>query len=202
MCLISISFFLFLYTSLVTEQKIKIVVASLNPVKIGAVNAAFEAQFPAARLELVPVSVPSGVSAQPMADEETRQGARNRVKNAQLELPDADFWVGLEGGLETCGGQLLASAWMVIAAASGAIGEARSATLSLPPAVQKLVAEGCELGEANDRVFARVNSKQGEGAFGLLTKGRYTRQDIYTQTLLLALIPLVHELWAGSRTPL
>ena len=40
-----------------------------------------------------------------------------------------------------------------------------------------------------DRVFATVNSKQGGGAFGLLTDGRYTREGIYRQTLELALIP-------------
>lgn len=175
---------------------ITIVVASLNPVKVGATKAAFHSQFPGAELDLIPISVPSGVRDQPMTDDETRQGARNRVSNARLALPEADFWVGLEGGLDVYDGQLMASAWMVIGNKSGAISEARSATLPLPPEVQRLVHEGLELGDANDQVFATVNSKQGGGAFGLLTNGLYTREDIYTQTLILALIPFVHELWA------
>ena len=54
---------------------------------------------------------------------------------------------------------------------------------------------GMELGEANDRVFATVNSKQGGGAYGLLTDGRYTRESIYTQTLIIALTPFVNELY-------
>ncbi len=175
---------------------LKVAVASLNPVKVGAVKAAFQAQFPAAELELIALSVASGVRDQPCSDEETRQGARNRVCNARQQVPDADFCVGLEGGLETIDGQLMAFAWMAIGNGSGAISEARSATLPLPPAVQHWIDSGLELGEANDRVFATVNSKQGGGAFGLLTNGRYTRENIYTQTVALALIPFVHELWS------
>ena len=68
-------------------------------------------------------------------------------------------------------------------------------TLPLPPRVAELVESGLELGEANDRVFSTLNSKQGGGAFGLLTDGAMTREGVYTQTLVLALIPFVHELW-------
>ena len=174
----------------------KIAIASLNPVKVAAVKAAFSTKFPAAELELIPLHVASGVSDQPLSDEETRRGARNRVFNLQQRYPDADFWVGLEGGLDNFDGQLLAFAWMAIGHGAGVVSEARSATLPLPPAVQQLVAGGLELGEANDRVFATLNSKQGGGAFGLLTDGLYTRESIYTQTLVLALIPFVHELWS------
>ena len=178
-----------------SELIFKIVVASHNPVKVGAVENAFASQFPAAELKLFPVSVASGVSDQPMTDEETRQGARNRVGNCKDVMPDADFWVGLEGGLETYDGQLLASAWMVVEGRSGFISETRTATLPLPPEIQRLVREGLELGDANDQVFSTVNSKQRGGAYGLLTDGKYTREGIYTQTLILALIPFVHELW-------
>ena len=173
--------------------------ASHNPVKIGAVKSAFNTQFPAAELRITPVGVASEVSDQPMSDEETRRGARNRVSNAKNARPDADFWVGLEGGLETYDGQLLASAWMVVEGRSGFISETRTATLPLPPQVQRLVHAGLELGDANDRVFATVNSKQAGGAYGLLTNGKYTREGIYSQTLILALIPFVHELWGDHQ---
>lgn len=174
----------------------KIVVTSYNPVKIEAVRLAFESQFPEHEMEFVPLGVDSGVSDQPMSDQETRQGARNRVDNAKLKSPEADFWVGLEGGLDLFDGHLMAFAWMVIAGSNNRLSETRSATLPLPPKVQTLVSEGLELGEANDRVFSTLNSKQGGGAFGLLTDGLLTRESIYTQTLILALIPHVHDLWA------
>lgn len=175
----------------------KIVVTSHNPVKIGAVKQAFISQFPEIELELIPISVESDISEQPMSDSETRQGARNRVRNARLAYADADYWVGLEGGLDVFDDLLMAFAWMVVANRSNRLSETRSATLPLPPEIQKLVMDGMELGEANDRVFSTLNSKQGGGAFGLLTDGLMTRESVYTQTLILALIPFVHELWTG-----
>lgn len=174
----------------------QIVVASHNPVKINAVKTAFATLFPEAPLEMIPVSVDSGVGDQPDSDETTRMGARMRVSGARAALPDADFWVGLEGGTEVLGDQLMAFAWMAVQGSSGEISEARSTTLPLPPAVKKLVESGMELGDANDRVFATVNSKQGGGAYGLLTDGLYTRESIYTQTLVIALTPFVNPLYA------
>ena len=58
-----------------------------------------------------------------------------------------------------------------------------------------LLDQGLELGEANDRVFSTLNSKQKGGAFGLLTDGRLTREGVYAQTLVLALVPHCHALW-------
>jgi inosine/xanthosine triphosphatase len=172
-----------------------VVVASRNPVKISAVREAFSRQFPSAGLNLISVDVESGVSDQPDSDEETRKGARNRVEQASRAHADADFWVGLEGGVETTDDQLMAFAWMAVRGPDGSMSEARTATLPLPPAVQELVANGIELGEANDRVFATVNSKQQEGAFGLLTDGLYTREEVYREALIFALVPFVHELF-------
>ena len=39
------------------------------------------------------------------------------------------------------------------------------------------------------------NSKHGGGAFGLLTGGRYTREAIYTETLVIALVPFTNKLY-------
>mgnify|MGYP002527207021 FL=1 len=115
---------------------------------------------------------------------------------AQSVHENADFWVGLEGGIETFDGQLMAFAWMAILGSDGTIGEARTVTLPLPPAVKALVDEGMELGDANDRIFSTVNSKQKGGAFGLLTNGLYTREGVYTQALVIALVPFVNDLYS------
>ena len=176
----------------------QVVVASRNPVKIGAAREAFESLFPDMEIEIEPVDVYSGVSDQPETDDETREGARYRAARASEAIPDADFWVGLEGGVEVVDDQLLAFAWMAIKGRDGRISEARSATLPLPRAVREFMEQGMELGEANDRVFATVNSKQGGGAYGLLTEGRYTRESIYTQTLIIALVPYVNALYPHS----
>lgn len=172
-----------------------IVVASRNPVKVDATRLAFKELFPDESLDVSSVDVESGVSDQPVSDEETRRGARTRATNAASAEPDADFWVGMEGGIEVIDDQLMAFAWMVVLGRSRNISEARSVTLPLPPAVRELVDSGLELGDANDKVFATLNSKQGGGAYGLLTDGLYTRESVYRQTLILALTPFVNPLY-------
>lgn len=146
-------------------------------------------------LSIVGVSTDSGVSDQPVSDAETLRGARNRANNARQAHADADYWVGIEGGIEVFDDQLLAFAWMSVESKDERRGEARSATLPLPAAVKRLIDQGMELGDANDKVFATINSKQGGGAYGLLSEGLYTRESIYTQTLILALLPLVKKVY-------
>ena len=179
----------------------KVIIASHNPAKIRAVNEAFALQFPGKTIDLVPASVDSGVSDQPFSDEETRHGARNRARNACDMHPGANFWIGLEGGIETIDEQLMAFAWMAVLGPDKRIGEARTVTLPLPPAVKALVDQGLELGDANDKVFATVNSKHQGGAFGLLTNGIYTREGVYTEALVIALVPFVNELYKSVWSP-
>ena len=162
---------------------------------MNATREAFKAQFPGQDLKVHSVDVDSGAGDQPHSDAATRHGARTRAIRASEAFPDADYWVGLEGGIEILDEQLMAFAWMAVKGTSGEISEARSTTLPLPPAVKELIDQGMELGEANDRVFATVNSKQSGGAYGLLTDGKYTRESIYTQTLVIALIPFVNSLY-------
>ena len=174
----------------------RVAVASRNPVKLRAVEGAFRKVFAGEPLEFVPAEVESGVSDQPMCDDETRRGAANRARNAREAEPDARFWVGLEGGVDVIGDGLVAFAWMAVLGADGRLGEARTVTLPLPPAIKALVDGGLELGDANDRVFSTVNSKQQGGAFGLLTNGIYTRESVYTEAVVAALVPFTHELFA------
>jgi inosine/xanthosine triphosphatase len=174
-----------------------VVVASNNPVKIEAARAAFATLMPDAKLQMIPLSVDSGVSDQPTSDDETRRGAKTRAANARMRNAEADFWVGLEGGIEVVEEQLMAFAWMAVIDNNGRLSCARSTTLPLPPLVRKLIIdEGLELGEANDVVFSTANSKQGGGAFGLLTDGLYTRESVYAQTMILALLPFTNDLYS------
>lgn len=96
-----------------------IVVASQNPVKVQSVERAFKRCFPDEALTVKGVSVPSGVNAQPMTADETLTGATNRAQNAKAAVPEADFWVGLEGGLEQVCGRVFTFGWVFIIAKSG-----------------------------------------------------------------------------------
>jgi inosine/xanthosine triphosphatase len=145
--------------------------------------------FPDATYIVRGVTVASGVAEQPMSDEETLQGALNRVQNARTLEPDADYWVGIEGGVNTQDGSLQSLAWVVVTDKGGRTGKARTAVFCLPEETAKLVREGMELGQADDLVFGRSNSKQHNGAVGLLTDDVIDRTTYYIQAVILALIP-------------
>ncbi len=165
----------------------KVVVASKNPVKVSAVKHGFEKMFPNESFEFVEASVKSGVADQPSSDEETLAGATNRVDNASKEI-NADFYVGLEGGVEQVGKDMEAFAWVVVKSAQK-YGKSKTGTFFLPKEVVSLIKQGKELGEADDIVFRRSNSKQQNGAVGILTGDVIDRTKYYTEAVVLALIP-------------
>lgn len=169
----------------------KVVVASTNPVKINCVAQALSEVFPEEFFDVNGHKAPSGVSDQPMTNEETLIGAENRSDYIKQQFPEADFWVGIEGGIQEEDGMMDAFAWVVIKSANQK-GIARTATFSLPPKVAELVKEGVELGHADDIVFGRNNSKQQDGAVGLLTRGLINRTEYYKHAMIMALIPFNH----------
>lgn len=166
-----------------------LLVASLNPVKIAAVRAGFERLFPGENWEAGGCDVPSGVSHQPMGDAETLAGAEGRCAAARAAHPQADYYVGIEGGCGEDPAGLEAFAWVVVFDAAGRAGRARSGSFLLPPEVAILVRQGVELGIADDRVFGRSNSKQANGAIGLLTGDVIDRHALYEHAVILALVP-------------
>lgn len=166
----------------------KVIVASKNPVKINATKMGFEKIFPQETFEYMGVSVPSGVPDQPMNNVETLEGAKNRATNAQKEMPEADFWVGLEAGIEKQDGEMDAFAWCVVLSKEK-MGKSRTANFFLPKKIVELVDSGIELGHADDIVFQTSNSKHSSGAVGLLTGGTLNRTPYYAEAVILALIP-------------
>ena len=165
-----------------------VIVASANPAKISAVADAFSAVFPEHTFSFQGISVASEVRDQPMCADETLAGARNRIGNARLQAPDADFYVSIEAGIDGP----FTFAWMVIENATQR-GEARSASLPLPPAALAKIHQGVELGDVMDEMFDQRNVKQQGGAIAMLTNHKLTRSSVYQQALILALIPFINQ---------
>ncbi len=168
----------------------KIIVASTNPTKINSSKMGFIRMFPDINeIFIKGVSVDSGVSHQPMSDEETYKGAVNRAGEAKKQIPAADYWVGIEGGCEELDGSMEAFAWIVILDRKGKKGQGKTGTFILPKKVADLVRQGVELGEADDIIFKRKNSKLQNGAVGILTDNALDRTRYYREAVILALIP-------------
>jgi inosine/xanthosine triphosphatase len=163
----------------------KVIVGSTNPVKIAAAKTVFAHLDPTA--EIAHLAVASGVSEQPWGDEETRAGAINRARAALI--PDATYGVGFEGGLLETEHGLMTCAWCAVVDGAGRLGLGGGVNVLLPAAVEQMVRAGQELGEAMDQLTGEHNTKQHQGAIGILTDGLSDRQRAYEHMLALALAP-------------
>ena len=167
----------------------RITVASLNPVKLRAAQAGFQRIFPQQRFSVSGAAVPSGVPDQPMSLAETLLGARNRAENARAAQPGSDYWVGIEGGIDDSPLGMSCFARVHIISRDGRAGLGQTAVFYLPREVAELVRAGLELGHADDRVFGRDNSKQANGAIGILTDDVVDREAYYVHAVIMALVP-------------
>lgn len=168
-------------------------IGSANPVKIECTRIGFTDVFDENEaFRFIGKSVDSGISDQPMTSEETLQGAKNRVKQLKDRFPDGDYFVGIEGGVHVFEGEMEAFAWVVIVD-NERLGKAQTSTFQLPPKIVSLIEQGVELGHADDIVFRRDNSKQGNGAVGILTEDVIDRVEYYRHAVILALIPFINK---------
>lgn len=167
----------------------KIIVASANPAKVNAALDGFLRMFPDEQFTIEGIATASGVGDQPVGEEDTLRGAMTRAENVSRERPDADFWVGIESGIEDKDGEMRVLAWAAVRSRDGIWGKGSSGVFVVPPGVRALVLQGKELGSADDEFFGRTNSKQANGAIGLLTGDVMTRSAKIADAVIFALIP-------------
>ena len=167
----------------------KIAIGSTNPTKTRAVENVLRVLY--SEIELVTLEVPTGISAQPIGDIETRRGAYNRAR-AVLELTDAEWGFGLEGGIVETEFGVMTNAWCVVVARDGRVGVGGSANMLLPDSIaQRVLRDGRELGEAMDEYANTQDVKRGQGAIGILTRGLLNRQGACEYIVRLALARLM-----------
>lgn len=172
---------------------VKILVGSKNPVKIESVKEAFSHYFD--NVEVIGVKVNSNVPDQPI-NEQTFDGAKNRAlelkKKNDEESIDADFFVGIEGGIIQIYKKWFAFGGMCILNSKGKMGFGMSPHFELPENVAKELVAGTELGIIADRISKQTNVKQKQGMIGILTKGKMSRKNLYVPGLITALVPLLN----------
>lgn len=161
-------------------MSVRIAVGSTNPAKVEPVREAVARHFPGA--VLIPVAVDSGVSDQPMSENETLQGALERARNA-LIAARADYGVGIEGGIMPVGGIWFGGSWAVVVRRDGTTGLGASARFQVPDAVEAAMRAGREMGSVVDELAGREGTAKEDGAMGLLTRGAVTRRTATLQAL-------------------
>lgn len=170
---------------------LKIGVGSHNPVKLKAVEMAFKKVWPNKEWIVMDSDVESGVADQPMSDEESIKGAKNRAKQA-IEKTGADYGVGLEGGLQKIGDNYFDGGWIVVRDKQGDEGIGSTLRMPVSEKMIDMINQGMELGTVDDIIFNKSNCKQAEGHFGLMTNNAVTRTKGYVDGVISALSRFIH----------
>ncbi len=153
-----------------------VAIGTQNKAKTNAVEKVIHTYFPQANF--VHLNVESGVAAQPLSAEETRQGAINRAKNT-LQQTEADWGFGLEGGVQPVGEELYCCNWGAVALKDGTVISSAGAQFVLPRSVASEVRAGKELGPVMDAFAKKENTRHNEGAIGIFTNNLINRQQMF-----------------------
>ncbi|WP_217587060.1 DUF84 family protein [Lentibacillus saliphilus] len=156
----------------------KIRAGSKNKAKLLAIRTG----FPEADVE--GHSVPSNVSAQPITDEETLQGAINRATQC-ADNTSGTYGIGLEGGVMELGGHLYVCNWGALVTPSGDLYTASGARIKLPKGFKSLLDGQEELGHLMDVYTKKEDIRQNEGAIGIFTNQLMTRSDMFAHVVIL-----------------
>lgn len=150
----------------------KIIIGSTNPAKIGAVQNVFLDQ------KVVPIDVPSHVSAQPFSDMETKEGALNRAKECAKLHPES-IGIGLEGGVMCIVNELFLCNWGALVTPNEQAFTASGARIMLPPEIGEQLKKGTELGDLMDYYAKKKDVRKKEGAIGIFTNSLVSRQEMF-----------------------
>jgi inosine/xanthosine triphosphatase len=142
-------------------------------------------------------AVESGVNHTPTSREELMRGARQRAEaleqNLQATDTVADFFVGLEGGLEVTVENGVKKAFLESWAyvSDGSTGHfGCSGSIELPEALaEEVLLRGTELSEAIDRFAGQVGIRDEQGAWGVLSRNLISRQESFRLAAVSAFAP-------------
>ena len=172
----------------------KILVGSENPVKIYSAKEAFSKFFD--NVDVIGIKVNSQVPDQPI-NSDTFKGAENRARNLgainQSNRLNADYFVGIEGGIAESFGRWLAFGGICIIDKQGNEGFGTSPQFELPERIARELLNGRELGDVIDKLTEIENSKHKFGAIGYFTNGVMDRKELYVSGLIAALVPFLNK---------
>jgi inosine/xanthosine triphosphatase len=178
-----------------------VAVGSTNPVKVRSVQTALNQVWPQQGWQLDECDAPSGVSAQPMSDEEARVGARRRAAYS-LEHLHADLAIGIEGGLQKVEEYWFNSAWIVVIDRAGTEGISSTTSVAVPDGLMPLIEAGHELRDACE-IFLGVSKTEYQGGLiGMLTNHTLDRTGVYVDAVVAALARFLQpEIYARRPSP-
>ncbi len=137
----------------------KIALPTENPTKVAAAHAAAQEIFKD-DYEIVTYKTESGISDQPLGNDEIYQGAKNRAEAVLIMDPSAEISIGMEGGIVEIAGRQIDIGIVYVLGRNGVIGMGVSPGHVVPPHLaEAILADGKELSEVVDEHYAPTPSK-------------------------------------------
>jgi inosine/xanthosine triphosphatase len=152
-------------------------------------------------IEIVGVEVESGVNHTPLSRGESMRGARQRAESlqqvARQKAKPWNYFVGLEGGLDSVieNGErrVFLESWAYVS--DGVRGHfGRSGAVELPEALaEEVFVRGRELSIAIDQFAGEAGIRDAQGAWGVLSGNKITRQEAFRVALIAAFAPFFNR---------
>ncbi|SEQ09310.1 inosine/xanthosine triphosphatase [Virgibacillus subterraneus] len=161
----------------------EVIIGSKNPTKRKAVEEVFLTDI------VTGYDVPSKVSAQPLSDSETREGAMNRAMQC-IETTAGKIGIGLEGGVMQVDDQLYLCNWGALVTREKEVFTASGARILLPDEFNDQLQGGAELGDIMDTYAKRKDVRKNEGAIGIFTNDHISRKEMFVHV-----VKLLHGQW-------
>ena len=120
--------------------------------------------------------------AQPLSEEETRQGAINRAKDS-LKRTQAQLGIGLEAGIFFLNDKVYLCHWGAIVDRNENVYITNGPVILLPTAYSQELLAGQNLEDIVHRSTGIQNLGAQEGAIGIFTRGRLTREQVLTEVV-------------------
>jgi inosine/xanthosine triphosphatase len=185
--------------------RLVIAVGSARKPKLAAVLEALDqlaGLFPADTLfEILGIEVESGVTHTPSNRAELMRGARLRAEAVQSVAVQRNeswnYFVGLEGGLDSVmeNGQrrVFLESWAYVS--DGRRGHfGRSGAVELPNSLaEEVLGRGTELSVAIDQFTQQSGIRDAQGAWGVLSANKITRQEAFRIAVIAAFAPFYNQ---------
>ena len=138
----------------------------------------------------------SGVSDMPLSIEETMQGAKNRANSLLAQGVDADYYVGIEGGVSRFGDKAYLFGTVYVQNREGEGHFGISPMIEVPSSIDHMLyVEGKELGPVMAKLSGKVDIRSENGSMGAWSEDMFTRKDEFEVAMKAAMAPFFNKFY-------
>lgn len=163
----------------------KIVITSVNPVKLSALKKVASSLYPNETFEFVSLSLEKD-GPEPIGRTNILKQIQDALDAGKTEIQNADYYVCIEGGMEIFDGEMHETAYAVVESTTGGKGVSSCASFRVPTWIANEVKNGKGFADAVDEFYKTQGTKQGGGFVNILTGGVINKEEHCIQALAIA----------------